>query len=253
MNTTFAKQLSDAVASGRRFAMVTVVETSGSSPQKPGARMLVFEDGSIAGTVGGGKIEHLFRQDALTAIASDEAKLVTYDLTEIGMACGGAMNAFIEPMGAGCRVTIFGCGHVCRALAPLLLNIGFSVTVVDDRPEWADPEAFPGAVQVRCCSIEEGMTGMAQVGDKDFILCMTRGHDFDYEVLRFFVEKGQAYLGGMASRKKAKAFARQMLADGVSPEAIARMHVPVGLSISSVTPAEIAVSVAAQLIQVKNG
>lgn len=253
MDVVFARQLADAVESGRRFALVTVVETTGSSPQKAGARMLVFEDGSIAGTVGGGKIEHLFMQDARQAVSDGEPRLVTYNLTEIGMACGGHMKAFVEPLGTGSRVTVFGCGHVCRALAPLLLQVGFSVNVVDDRPEWADPAAFPAGVRVRCCQFQQAMEDMAHVGQRDYVLAMTRGHDFDYEVLRFFVEKGAAYLGGMASRKKTREFKDRMLEEGVPQDAIDRMHVPVGLPIGSVTPQEIAVSVAAQMILVRKG
>jgi len=252
MDLQFADKLRAALAAGRPFAMVTIVGTGGSSPQKPGARMLVFKDGSIEGTVGGGAIEHRIIKDTLAALAKGEAKLVKYNLKEdAGMICGGEMTAYIEPSGAGDPVAIFGCGHVCRALAPALARVGFRVTVVDDRPEWADEAGFPPGVNVVCKAFDDYLQGLDEGLEDLYVLVVTRGHKFDYSILRHFVDRNVRYLGVMASRKKAQEFLTRLEEEGVPPALAEAVHMPVGLDIGSVTPEEIAVSITGELIAVR--
>jgi len=252
MDLQFTDKLREALAGERPFALVTIVGTGGSSPQKPGAKMIVFGDGSIEGTVGGGAIEHKIIKDTLVALSAGEAKLVRYSLKEdAGMICGGEMTAYIEPSGAGEPVSIFGCGHVCRALAPALARVGFRVTVVDDRPEWADEAGFPPGVNVVCTSFEDYMAGLGDELDDLYVVVVTRGHAFDYSVLRHFVDRNVRYLGVMASRKKAGELRVRLAQEGVDKAVADSVLMPVGLDIGSVTVEEIAVSIAGELIAVR--
>ena len=134
------------VAEGRPFVLATVIESAGSTPQKPGSKMVVLGDGGLRGTVGGGAIEHQIIQAARALLESPESTRVieTHLTHELGMCCGGRMKVFLEKHGAPPRLTVFGAGHVARELALLAHRVGFRVTVVDARPEWASAERFPG-------------------------------------------------------------------------------------------------------------
>jgi xanthine dehydrogenase accessory factor len=253
VNLSFCQAIRDAMGAGKPFAMVTVVACRGSSPQKPGAKMLVFADGRIHGTVGGGAIEHRIIADAREALTTGAARLHEYELKDLNMMCGGHMDAYIEPVQVPWRVAVFGAGHVCRCLAPMLARLDFNVTVVDDRPEWADPAAFPEAVTVKCCSIEQAVKDFGEDVTGLSVLVMTRGHGLDYAALKPFAGRGVRYLGVMASRKKAVEMRDKLAADGFAPEAISQVRMPIGISIGSTTPEEIAVSIAAELISVRKG
>ena len=158
------------------------------------------------------------------------------------------MTFFVEPMLVRQPIFIFGCGHVCRMTAPLLDSLDFVVTVVDDRKEWADPAAFPEGVQVICeefSTFRENIEGL----ENAWVLVMTRAHAFDYDLLRYFAAKEVGYLGIMASKTKAAGFRKSLADEGMDEKRIAKANMPLGLPIGSQTPAEIAVSVAGQLIR----
>jgi len=252
MNQTWLNDLREALSSGKPFATITIVETWGSSPRKPGAKMIAYGDGSIRGTVGGGSIEHSLLRDAAVAITDGNPVLKRYELADIKMKCGGGMVGFIEPSGVGHNVVVLGAGHVCRALAPLLVRLGFRLTVVDDRPEWADPAAFPEGVSVRCSSIEDAAASLPEDLSGHYVLVMTRGHGLDFEAAKRFAGRKVRYLGVMASRKKALELRKTLKEEGFKPGDIARVRMPVGVSIGSSTPDEIAVSIAAELISVRS-
>ena len=249
MNRGFLTHLSEAASNGVPFAVITIVETTGSSPRKVGSRMIVLKDGSIRETVGGGKIEHLLIQEALSVIDTGCPRLVRFDLLkDANMTCGGSMTAYVEPFESGDPVLIFGCGHVCRALAPLLDNLGFRVIVLDDRPEWADPRSFPDSVEVRCLPFEQQVPSVQAFLPGAYALVMTRGHQSDYETLNDLMDSRPDYLGAMASRNKAVSIRRRLIEAGHEPPDVERIRMPVGLPIGSTTPAEISVSIAADLI-----
>ncbi|MBM4352399.1 MAG: xanthine dehydrogenase accessory protein XdhC [Deltaproteobacteria bacterium] len=247
--TQLWNQLVESLSRDRPFAMVTVVETTGSAPQSPGARMLVYEDGSIVGTVGGGAVEHRLIREGREVLDDGRPRLLTFDLAkDVGMICGGRMVAFVEPMLSSFHVVIFGCGHVCRALAPLLVGLDFRVTVVDDRPEWADSSAFPSSVRVVCGPLRDYWGTLARL-DRTAVLAMTRSHAFDYELLEHFVTTSVPYVGIMASRSKAAQFRERLAAAGIPREQVDRVRMPVGIPIGGSSVAEIAVSIAAQLVE----
>ncbi len=252
MQLDFIDKMRSALVSGRRFALATIVNTVGPSPQKAGARMIVFENGDIYGTVGGGAIENRIIADAVVAIADGRPLFKSYNLeADAGMICGGDMSAFIEPVGVSEQVVVFGCGHVSRALAPVLVNLGFGVTVVDDRAEWADSKAFPPEVSVVCRELDPFLDGLDDNIEKLFILSLTRGHKFDYHVLRHFIGLKRRYLGVMASKKKAAEFEKALIEEGYDEALLKDVFMPVGVSIGSSSPEEIAISIAAQLVSVR--
>ena len=249
MKERFEFEFARALKGTTSFAVVTLVQTSGSAPQQVGAKMLVLHDGTIVGTVGGGAVEFQLIDAAKKAIAARKAEMVPIELQkDVGMICGGAMTFFVEPMLVQQPIYIFGCGHVCRMTARLLDTLDFRVTVVDDREEWADSAAFPESVEVVCDQFENYWDNIDRL-DEAYVLVMTRGHSFDWQLLRHFADKEVGYLGIMASRNKAATFRKRLAEEGVDEERIARVTMPLGLPIGSQTPAEIAVSLAAQLIQ----
>lgn len=242
------------------YTLVTLVEVDGSVPQRAGAHMIVMADGTQEGTVGGGALEYRLAALAREMLAQrQDARCIALDLgKDLGMACGGQVRAMLEPFGNLQPVTIYGCGHVCRALAPLLVSLDFAVTVVDDRPEWADPAAFPSLVSVVC---EDMVVHSRRQHPSSgvFFLVMTRGHQSDFEVVKELLVHTPKYLGVMGSAHKRSVVGGLLctlgLSDASSPEealaAFPPLHMPVGLPIGSRTPAEIAVSVAAELVKLR--
>jgi len=247
------REAADALAARRPFALCTVVATRGSAPQDVGARMVVYATGEPVGTVGGGRIEWTAIQEARRRLAEDGAAgLLDVDLTELGMSCGGQMTVFIDVLRPRERLVVFGAGHVSRALAPAAAALDFHVLVVDDRPEWADPAAFPTGVEVVARPFAAFLDGFVPDPD-DYVVIVTRGHEHDEAVLRRLLSAPVAYLGMMGSRRKVALIRKRLLAEGVAPELLARVDSPIGLSIGAVTPAELAVSICGGLVARRRG
>lgn len=238
-------------AEGRRFALVTVVRTAGSTPRKPGARMLVRDDGCTHGTVGGGAVEQAFLQEALACLQERRPRLVRRHLTrDLAMCCGGEMEAFIEPFGLTETLVLVGAGHIHAALAPVGQALGFSVVVADDLEELASPERFPGARLVT--SFDPRSWGVP-FDEGAYVVVATRDHAVDQEVLEQLARLGArpAYLGVIGSQGKLLKFRKRLEQRGVEAPWIARIRGPIGVDVGAETPAEIAVAVAAELIAVR--
>jgi len=241
----------EAVRGGRVCALVTVVATRGSAPREAGARMLVFADGTSVGTVGGGAVEHTAIREAQAAIAAGSPRLFAPDLGQLGMACGGSMDLFIEPLQRPPRLVIFGAGHVAAAVAPVARLLGFDCAVIDPRDDQATEARFPGCA-VRVAEHRPAAEALATDPDT-WILIVTHGHGQDLEVLRALVGREWAWLGVIASRRKIATFRQTLLAEGVPEERLGRISSPVGLDIGAETPAEIAVAIAAEWVQARRG
>ncbi len=238
------------VAEGRRVALVTVTETDGSSPATPGQVMAVAADGEAAGTVGGGATEYALVRRAMEAIAAGERVFsFSYSHAESGMTCGGSMAGFGNVLGAGARVVIFGGGHIAQSLAPLAAATGFSVCVVDNRPGLE--QAHPNARFVLAGPAE--YESRVEITHGDYVVICTHGHAQDEDALRFCMAKAPAYLGMIGSRAKVRALFDHLRAEGVPDEALDRVYSPIGLAIATGAPAEIAVSILAEILLVKNG
>jgi xanthine dehydrogenase accessory factor len=246
-----------AEALGEAAALVTVVATEGSTPQKAGAKMLVYADGRIVGTIGGGCLEAEMTWRAREAIQGRRVQLVGYDLTpdqagEDGLVCGGRMQVFIEPIEGTPTLCLFGAGHVAQPLARMAKAVGFRVEIADDRLKFANRERFPEADLILVgdfAAMAEKMT----LGRSSYGIVVTRGHKGDAEALAAIVGKGLRFVGLLGSKPKVVHIFSALLERGLTREQLAGIHAPLGLEIGAETPEEIAVSILAEMIAVRRG
>jgi xanthine dehydrogenase accessory factor len=340
------EQLTRAVETGRGVVFCRLVETRGSTPQKAGASMLVFADGSQAGTLGGGCVEAEVKRQALAVMGDAKSRVSRFQLDDDygwddGLICGGRMQVSIDPLasaqardyfakllhlietGAGvaeavvfdaetsglpeaasylfdadsrlvahaggptdrgeppaavreavrslderprpsaaggiaflpmlprCRLVIVGGGHVGQAVGNLAADLDFDVWVVDDREEYVSPERFPRAERRIAGTIGDVLPNL-EITPNTYCLIVTRGHNHDEEALLHLVDRGARYVGMIGSKRKIRLIYDDLLAEGVSNEAIERVHAPVGLDIGSQTVMEIAVSITAELVAHRN-
>jgi len=238
---------------GRAGALATVVECTGSTPRKEGTKMLIREDGSTFGTVGGGLLEARVIEASLAVMAENRARAMTVDVH--GEATGsvqrdGKMLIFLEPIRPKARLVIMGAGHVAKALVRTASFVGFHVIVADDREAYASKERLPDAAEVVVCDFET-VFSMTR-GDKNtFVVIATRSHDHDLVALTAALRTDAAYIGLLGSTRKKAVLFRALERAGFEQADLDRVTTPVGVSIGSVTPEEIAISIAAQLIQVR--
>jgi xanthine dehydrogenase accessory factor len=235
---------------GKNSAIATIVECRGSSPQKQGAKLLIRDDGSLMGTLGGGCLEAEVVQVALMALRDGIPVTLPFELTERngGLVCGGSVLVYIEPVMIDPRIIILGAGHIAKALSKLAAITGFSVTVVDDRQEYANSGNIPDAHEFVVRDFDRSLENRPCARDT-YIVVATRGHLSDLEALMAALRTPAPYIGLLGSRRK-KALLHTMLTErGFANDDIARVITPVGIAIGSVSPEEIAVSILAQIIQ----
>jgi len=257
MNQEVSAAVADALERGEPAALVTIVSTTGSTPQRVGAKMLVFADGRIVGTIGGGCYENDAFWKAREAITNRRPQLLRYELSddfaqETGLICGGQMDVYIEPIEPSPELFVVGAGHVGFHLARLAHEVGFRVHIVDDREKFANTDRFPHAEEVVAEDIPAWLERTA-LPSHAYVVVVTRGHTNDLEALRALAPRDLRYLGLIGSRAKVARIYDQLVSDGTSPEQLKRVHAPIGLDIGAVTPQEIAVSILAELIAVKHG
>ncbi len=238
---------------GRSSAIATIVECRGSSPQKQGAKMLVRDDGSILGTLGGGCLESDVRQAALMAIKDGNPMTLPFELTERegGLVCGGTVLVYIEPVLLEPHLVILGAGHVGKALTKLARFSGYRVTVVDDRQEYANRENIPDATDLAVRDFEKAFDEM-DIEQQTFIVVATRGHNHDLDAVKAALRTRADYVGLLGSRRKKGLLCNALRESGFSKTDIDRVIIPVGLDIGSRTPEEISVSIMAQIIERRN-
>ena len=213
--------------------------------------MLVRSDGTIAGTVGGGAIEKIIIDEALKLMAGGAARLISHELKDIGMTCGGGMSVFIEPLVPAPQLLIFGAGHIGACLAQIGKMLDFSVTVVDNRPEYATAERLPWADMIIAQEYDAAIE-KAVFTSRTYIVILTHKHSHDYEVLEKCLSKKYHYIGMIGSKAKVGKVLQQLRDHGVAEEIVAQIHSPVGIRIGANTPAEIAISILAEIIQVRS-
>jgi len=239
--------------SGEDLVLVTVIEAGTGTPGKPGFKMVVTGSEAIHGTVGGGALEARALEDARKALSSRQGGLISYDLADLGMICGGRASLLFEVLEARQSFVVFGGGHIGRALAPILESLGFRVTVYDPRPEVR--QQMPDT-QMRTL-IQGDYSDLTPVGSilaaSQFCFIATHGHEHDYAVLKQALEQRESYryLGMIGSRSKVRATLRRLEAEGRQKPPF--LYAPVGLAIGGDTPAEIAVSIAAEVVAVRSG
>jgi len=239
--------------SRRPGVLATVVATSGSSPQKVGAKMLIHEHGEITGTIGGGAIEQKVIEEALELMRHGKAERRVYHLTQdLGMCCGGTMEVFIEPLQRPLQMVVFGAGHVGRALSRQMKLLDYQITMVDERPELANADRLPEADRILCESCHLALKKIS-FHDQLVVVIATHDHQLDQELLLACAPLEWAYLGMIGSRRKALKALDRLRQEGISETILTRVQTPMGLRIDAQTPEEIAVSIAAQIIAHHHG
>lgn len=248
---------------GIPFVTVTLVQPEGHVPQDIGAKAIVTEDGLAWGTVGGGRLEAraIDHAKSMLARAIDAAgvprpvapELVRYELArDLNMVCGGAASLFYElATAATWNIVVFGAGHVAQATVALLATFHCRITCIDPRPEWLGRIA--ARPNLRTLLVSEPVEAVATLPPGAFVLCMTQGHATDLPIVRELLRVGTArFIGVIGSEPKARTLRSALLKEGLDPAAVAAIRCPLGLAIGSNAPAEIAVSIAAQLLQVRD-
>ncbi len=240
---------------GHRGAVATIINVRGSIPSFKTAKMLVRDDGSIVGTIGGGCVEAEVWQAAQEVISSEKPRTLTFDLNQdpkydTGLVCGGTLEIFVEPILPPPVLYIFGAGHVAYGLYNIAKTAGFDVIVVDDREAYANRERFPDAREVISDDYDRALAGLTP-SESSYMVIVTRGHHDDMRILRWAVGTPVRYIGMVGSKRKAITIFRELTQEGLKPELFERVHSPVGLEIGAITPEEIAVAITAELIAIR--
>ncbi len=245
--------------SGEEGALAIVVNTSSSSPGRVNFKMLVYPDGNIFGTVGGGKMEKQVIEEALKCISDKRSRFLHFSLKEedlegLGVLCGGEADVYIEPIGAPPFLYIFGGGHVGFALYQIATFLEFRIVIVDDRPAFASPDRFPKAYRIIQKDFEEAVREIT-FNPSDFAVIVTRGHSHDQQVLREILKKERlpGYIGMIGSKSKNARVFQNLEKEGISPELLKRVFAPIGLDIGGEKPEEIAISILAEIIAFRHG
>lgn len=246
-----------ALEAGRDAALVTIVRTGGSTPQRVGAKMLVFADGSTIGTIGGGCYESDAALKAREALRTRHPQLVRYELSddlagESGLICGGQMEVYIEPLQPASHLYIAGAGHVSSHLGRFAADTGFHVHVIDDRERFANRDRFPDASEIIVDTIPAALARIEWPANA-FLVVVTRGHRYDLDALMAVAGRPFRYVGMIGSRAKVKRIFDEMAGRGCPDAWLQQVRAPIGLDIGAVTPAEIAVSILAEIVAVRSG
>jgi xanthine dehydrogenase accessory factor len=255
MTHSFYEKLAELLKEHPTLAVATVIETEGSSPRDTAAKMIVFPDGSIYGSVGGGALEQCVIADATCALKDGDSFTKTYELGDegtggIGQICGGTTSVYVDIIRAPDTVLLCGGGHIAQALAPMAAALGMNLIVVDERDEFASRERFPWAVKVLHAKLSDP-TLQDLVTPSTYVVIFTHSHELDKEALRNFASTEAAYVGMIGSTKKVTTIMRDLKAEGVPAKTLNRVYSPIGLDIGAETPAEIAISILSEIIHVK--
>jgi xanthine dehydrogenase accessory factor len=239
---------------GQRGALATIVHTNGSIPSYESSRMLVREDGSLAGTIGGGCVEAEVWAAAKEVMQNESPRKMVFNLNneasyDNGLICGGTVEIFVEPILPHPVLYLFGGGHVSMALAKAAGSAGFGVVVVDDREAFANLQRFPMAQEV-FTSYEHAFAKI-QPNASSYLVIVTRGHKEDMRVLAWAVRTAARYVGMIGSKRKVLSVYKALEQEGYRTEEMERVYAPMGLDIGALSPEEIAVSIVAELIAVR--
>jgi xanthine dehydrogenase accessory factor len=240
---------------GRKCALATIVDVRGSIPSYATAKLLVRDDGSMAGTIGGGCVEADVWSAAREVMETEKSKRLTFNLGQDaaydnGLICGGQLDVFIEPVLPVPRAYIFGAGHISKSLSQIATVAGFASVVIDDREAFASRERFPEAEEVHAAEYEEIFPKLP-INETSYLIIVTRGHRDDMRVLKLALATPARYIAMIGSKRKVIGVIRELEKEGVPPAAFERLHAPMGLDIGAISPEEIAISVTAEMIAVR--
>jgi xanthine dehydrogenase accessory factor len=239
---------------GERAVIATIVASRGSAPRKAGAKMLIRANGTFIGSVGGGTIEEKVKEEAGEVLRTGESKMMHFDLSGTGedaaMICGGQADVFLEPVLPAETLYLCGAGHIAQSTAVMGKMLGFRVVVIDPRPEYNNKEKLPDADLLIVEDFERAFTRLS-IDENGYIIIYTPGHVSDETCLHFAVGTVAGYIGMIGSKKKVLEIKQRLTKKGVTPEQLDRVHAPIGIPIGAETPDEIAVSILAEVIQVR--
>jgi xanthine dehydrogenase accessory factor len=237
---------------GRRGALATIINVRGSIPSFNTAKMLVRDDGSIVGTIGGGCVEADVWQAAREVMESEKPRTLTFNLNEnpkadTGLVCGGTLEIYVEPILPVPVLYLVGAGHVAYNVYRVARIAGFDVVVIDDREAYANRERFPDAREIFSEEFDQTLAKL-EPNENSYVVIVTRGHRDDLRVLRWAVQTDARYIGMIGSKRKVLTIYKELQAEGMSPTLFEKVQAPIGLEIGAVTPEEIAVSIVAEMI-----
>ena len=240
---------------GQKCAIATIVQVNGSIPSYESAKLLVREDGSMIGTIGGGCVEAEVWNAAREVIQTGQPRRLTFNLGQDaaydnGLICGGQLSVFVEPVVPQPRAFIFGAGHISKSISKVATLAGFATVVVDNRESYANRDRFPEADEIFAEEYEDVFPKL-NIRDTSYLIIVTRGHRDDMRVLRWAVETNAKYIAMIGSKRKVIGVIKQLEQEGIQRAAFERIFAPMGLEIGAITPEEIAVSVVAEMIALR--
>jgi len=237
-------------------ALCTVVKSEGSTPRHVGSKMLVYADGHIVGTVGGGDLEHRVHDEALIALADGRARLLRYSLADPARGdpgvCGGQVEVFVEPILPASTVAVIGVGHVGKAVAHLAKWLNFRVVVSDDRPEFCNKDWIPEADEYYVCPMDQ-LPSRLQIDARTYLVLTTRGSSVDVAGLPALLPSRAAYIGVIGSKRRWATTVQELERQGLDSEQLVKVHAPMGIELRAETPEEIAVSIMAEILMLRDG
>lgn len=240
---------------GQKCALATIVQVNGSIPSYESAKLLVREDGSMVGTIGGGCVEAEVWNIAREVMESERPRHLNFTLGQDaaydnGLICGGQLSVFVEPVVPEPRAFIFGAGHISKSLSKVATMAGFASVIVDNREAFANRERFPEAEEVHAAEYEDLFPAL-NIRDTSYIIIVTRGHRDDMRVLRWAVTTPAKYIAMIGSKRKVIGVVKELEREGQTRGSFERIFAPMGFDIGAITPEEIAVSVVAEMIAVR--
>jgi xanthine dehydrogenase accessory factor len=240
---------------GQKCALATIVQVNGSIPSYESAKLLVREDGSMLGTIGGGCVEAEVWNAARDVIQSERPRHMNFTLGQDaaydnGLICGGQLSVFVEPVVPQPRLYIFGAGHISKSISKIANMAGFSTVIVDNREAFANRERFPESDEIFAEEYEEVFPKLP-IRDTSYIVIVTRGHRDDMRVMRWAVGTNAKYIAMIGSKRKVIGVVKELEKEGIPRDAFERTFSPMGLDIGAITPEEIAVSIVAEMIAMR--
>jgi len=240
---------------GQKCALATIVQVNGSIPSYESAKLLVREDGSMIGTIGGGCVEAEVWNAAREVMQEERARHMNFSLGQDaaydnGLICGGQLSVFVEPVVPQPRTFIFGAGHISKSISKVATLAGFTTVIIDNRESYANRDRFPEADEIFAAEYEEVFPKLT-IRDTSYLIIVTRGHRDDMRVLRWAVETNAKYIAMIGSKRKVIGVIKQLEKEGLPRTAFERIFAPMGLEIGAITPEEIAISVVAEMIALR--
>lgn len=253
MSKFIMKKALEEIDKGNELAIATIIDASGSTPREAGAKMIVLKNGKTYGTVGGGAMEKRIIELSLEAIEKGKSEAISLPLDAKGveMICGGAVEVFIEVYKSRPKLLIAGGGHVGYAIYNAALPLDFDIVIFEDREEFLNSERFPEAYELVLGDIGENLRDYP-IDENTYIVIVTRGHKYDEEALAMVANSDAKYIGAMGSKKKVITMFKNLKERGIDSERLKSTYSPVGLKISTNSPEEIAISILAEILAVKN-